>query len=100
MFLFLFLVSYLQKAQYYTKISKEFQDAIDNVLWNEEEGVWFDWDTVKKEQRKQFYPTNLSPLYTGSFNVSNSKKLAYSAVAYLKKNEILDYMGKETDPIK
>ena len=43
-----------------------FQDAIQNVLWNEEKGAWFDYDMISSSQRNDrnnFYPSNLAPLW-------------------------------------
>ena len=42
------------------------QDAIQNVLWNDENGAWFDYDTINQRQRSDtnnFYPSNLAPLW-------------------------------------
>ena len=42
------------------------QDAIQNVLWNDENGAWFDYDTLNQRQRtdtSNFYPSNLAPLW-------------------------------------
>ena len=40
-----------------------FQNAIYKVLWNNDEGAWFDYDVVNKKQRLNFYPSNLAPLW-------------------------------------
>ena len=42
------------------------QDAIQNVLWNDANGAWFDYDTINQRQRadtSNFYPSNLAPLW-------------------------------------
>ncbi|XP_034180752.2 trehalase isoform X2 [Osmia lignaria lignaria] len=81
------------KAQYYAKIATELQLAIDNVLWNEDEGIWFDYDMSHKVPRKTFYPSNLAPLYTRSYNRNQREKYALSVVKYLKLQTIDSFFG-------
>lgn len=81
------------KAQYYAKIAAELQLAIDNVLWNEEEGIWLDYDTKNNKSRNIFYPSNLAPLYTKSYNWHNREQLGLSAVKYLKSQIIDSFFG-------
>ena len=38
----------------YKNIADNLFDSIENVLWNEEEGVWFDYDLNEGHQRRQF----------------------------------------------
>ncbi|XP_076233763.1 trehalase [Calliopsis andreniformis] len=81
------------KSQYYAKIAAELQLAIDNVLWNEEEGIWLDYDTKNNQPRRIFYPSNLAPLYTSSYNLHQQEKYALSAVKYLKLQNIDSFFG-------
>jgi alpha,alpha-trehalase len=39
------------------------QNAIYKVLWNNDQGAWFDYDLRLKKQRLNFYPSNVSPLW-------------------------------------
>nr|ARK20035.1 trehalase-like protein [Ampulex compressa] len=83
-----------QKAQHYAKIAESWQEAIDNVLWNEESGIWFDYDIKNNKVRKSFYPSNLVPLYTRSYDKKNGAKYAQRAVAYLHREKIDTFFGK------
>lgn len=83
-----------QKVQYYTKIARDYRAAIDEVLWNEDEGVWLDYDARNKRSRNGFYPSNLSPLYTMSYDQTKKTDYALRAVAYLKRNNVDEYLGK------
>ena len=38
----------------YGKLSADVIDGIQNLLWNEEEGIWFDYDLINEKQRKYF----------------------------------------------
>ncbi|KAL0101757.1 hypothetical protein PUN28_019111 [Cardiocondyla obscurior] len=82
-----------RKGTLYKKIANDYQEAIDNVLWNESEGIWLDYDTINKQPRNMFYPSNLSPLYTRSYNFKFRQYYAKNAVSYLKKNKIDSYFG-------
>lgn len=83
-----------QKVLCYSKIALDYQAAIDKVLWNEDEGIWLDYDTRNKQSRNAFYPSNLSPLYTMSYNRNNSTYYALKALSYLKRNRVDLYFGK------
>lgn len=83
-----------QKSQYYAKIAAQLQLGIDNVLWNEEEGIWFDYDAKNNRPRSTFYPSNLAPLYTRSYNRQQNEQYALSAVKYLKSQGIDYFFGE------
>lgn len=76
------------------KIAGELQMAIDNVLWNEESGIWLDYDMKNEKSRNMFYPSNLTPLYTKSYNRLQRERYALSAVKYLKLQKIDSFLGK------
>ncbi|KAF5270983.1 hypothetical protein FQA39_LY18856 [Lamprigera yunnana] len=67
--------------------------AIREVLWNDQDGVWYDYDIGLSRPRKKFYPSNLTPLWSMCFDEAESHQLGVSAVKYLRKNDISDYMG-------
>uniref|UniRef100_A0A0C9RBN1 Trehalase n=1 Tax=Fopius arisanus TaxID=64838 RepID=A0A0C9RBN1_9HYME len=81
------------KAKKWQDIARTYQRGIDEVLWNEEAGIWLDYDVKNRQPRKHFYPTNLTPLYTKSFDSSKSQVYAKRAVEYLKSQGIGDFMG-------
>jgi len=72
----------------------DYQAAIDNVLWNEYVGTWLDYDMKNEQSRNAFYPSNLSPLYTMSYDRKKRVKYALQSISYLKKNLIDMYFGK------
>ena len=39
------------------------RDKIDQWLWDERYGTWYDYDTQKKERRRAFYASNFMPLF-------------------------------------
>ncbi|EFN81352.1 trehalase [Harpegnathos saltator] len=82
-----------EKVWSYAQIAKDYRAAIDNILWNEEEEIWLDYDVKNKRSRNAFYLSNLTPLYTMSYNNSKTTKYAEKAVTYLDKNNVESYFG-------
>ncbi|XP_057320154.1 trehalase-like isoform X1 [Microplitis mediator] len=81
------------KARKYRNIAIDYQNAIDDILWNEELGIWLDYDMKNGRPRKFFYPSNLTPLYTRSFDRKNASTYAQKVVDYLKAEGIDSFMG-------
>ncbi|GBP39856.1 Trehalase [Eumeta japonica] len=44
-------------------IAKQWRIAIEEVLWDEDDGIWYDYDMKNEKMRRYFFPTNLSPLW-------------------------------------
>ncbi|XP_034934497.1 trehalase-like [Chelonus insularis] len=81
------------KAKKYKDIANDYQTAIDAVLWSDELGIWLDYDIKNERPRKFFYPSNLTPLYTKSFNMKNASFYGQKAVDYLTAEGINTFMG-------
>jgi len=66
------------------------REAIHQVLWNETQGCWFDYDLSTNKQIEVFFDTNLFPMFTGCVHESlDSAKI----VQYLTVNGLLTYSG-------
>lgn len=52
------------------------------ILWDEEKGAWFDYDLENRKKNLEFYPSNLTPLWSGCFSDPNvvDKVLKYLEV--------------------
>lgn len=55
------------RSSYYKRVANKLLTAIDAVFWNEDVGSWLDWDLINNRSRNYFYPSNLTPLWTGSY---------------------------------
>ncbi|XP_065203183.1 trehalase-like [Planococcus citri] len=75
------------KGEKYDKMADKFLDAIDNVLWNEEEGMWLDYDILAGESRKYFFASNFAPLWSKAYK-NNATKVNLTLV-YLEKNDMI-----------
>ncbi|XP_053965335.1 trehalase isoform X1 [Anastrepha ludens] len=81
-----------KSAEYKIKAAKIFE-AIQAVHWNEEAGVWLDYDLINQKPRNYFVPTNLAPLWTGAFNALNSQQISASVLKYIEKLKLDSYPG-------
>lgn len=78
---------------YWNRKTCYWKQAISDVLWNEQDGIWYDFDIKLGKQRKYYYPSNLAPLWTEAFSAHDGKRLGKRALNYLKKHKILDFQG-------
>ncbi|PSN49799.1 Trehalase [Blattella germanica] len=79
------------KAAQYKHLADEWLEAVTNVLWNEEIGAWLDYDTLNNIPRNYFYPTNLSPLWTGCYRKEDFR--VGKIMKYLQNVDILRNLG-------
>nr|XP_018899078.1 PREDICTED: trehalase-like [Bemisia tabaci] len=77
------------KSAHYKEHADDLLKAITAILWNEEEGIWFDYDLLNKKQRKYFYASNFAPLWTKSYR-RNRVEVGDLAVQYLSRNGLID----------
>ncbi|RZC35606.1 trehalase [Asbolus verrucosus] len=82
-----------ERANYWLQKAKEWQRGIKDLLYNEEDGIWYDFDIELRIQRKHFYPSNFAPLWTGTYDPKDTVKLGTNATSYLHKYEIMKYVG-------
>nr|XP_018903542.1 PREDICTED: trehalase-like [Bemisia tabaci] len=78
--------------KYRSKLYKEVADkqlaSIEEVLWNEQRGCWFDYDLKSQKPRDQFYPSNFAPLWTGSYTKPKIQ-VATRIIEYVKQEEMI-----------
>ena len=64
--------------------------AIHDLMWNDTTGSWFDLNLGPFTQNPNFYPINLSPMFTGCYgNLNGTSKLYFEqkTMEYLKVSE-------------
>ncbi|KAE8743124.1 hypothetical protein FOCC_FOCC011288 [Frankliniella occidentalis] len=81
------------QALYYEEVAKEWLEAVDKVLWHEEVGAWLDYDILNEVKRDYFYPTNLSPFWTGCFDPAKRDDYVGKVLKYLEKTRITVNLG-------
>lgn len=68
---------------------------LHEVLYDEDEGIWFDLDLELKRHRKGFYPSSFAPLWSNIYGAEKSfaKKAGLRAAAYLENMGIMEFIG-------
>lgn len=82
-----------QRAEYYRGIAVKLIKAITAVLWNEERGIWLDYDMRNNVPRDYFVVTNFTPLWTHAYPINNADKITESVMAYIKENNLESFPG-------
>nr|XP_024217475.1 trehalase [Halyomorpha halys] len=86
------MISNKEKAKKYELLSKQLLKGIRDVLWNEEEGIWLDYDILNEKPRKYFYLSNFVPFWTHSHRFT-TKKAAAIAINYVHKMNLDRFVG-------
>ncbi|XP_002063015.2 LOW QUALITY PROTEIN: trehalase [Drosophila willistoni] len=81
------------KEKHYQQIACRLVRAIRDVLWNEEAGIWFDYDVTNKIPRPYYSITNFYPLWMRAFPIMERKKISKSVMDYIEFNMLDDYPG-------
>uniref|UniRef100_A0AAG5DU88 Trehalase n=1 Tax=Anopheles atroparvus TaxID=41427 RepID=A0AAG5DU88_ANOAO len=80
------------KRDEYLLKAEELKKAITSVLWDEDDGAWFDYDLLNNKPRKYFTPTNLSPLWVGCYDKTDTA-LPKRILAYIDRLQLDRYPG-------
>lgn len=67
--------------------------AITAVHWSEEVGAWLDYDMINNKHRDYFVPTNLSPLWTKAYKITDSEKISTAVLKYIDRLQLDSYPG-------
>lgn len=81
------------KAQYYRDLHARFMDAIEQVLWHEDVGVWLDYSLESRRRRDYFYPTNVAPLWTKCYDQARKDYYVSRVINYLDKIKVDIFEG-------
>ncbi|KAI1732355.1 trehalase domain-containing protein [Ditylenchus destructor] len=78
-----------EKSQKYSKMADKLQETIKEVFFDENTGVWFDYDLEANLPRKKFFPSNIYPLMLNTTTVEGCEKV----LGYLKDLDVFKYKG-------
>lgn len=76
------------QATKYRNLKQQRLAAMRAILWDEEKGAWFDYDLENGKKNLEFYPSNLTPLWSGCFSDPDAVD---KALKYLEDSQILTY---------
>ncbi|XP_047540830.1 trehalase-like isoform X1 [Vanessa atalanta] len=81
------------KAQYYRDMHARLMEAIEKVLWHEDVGAWLDFSLESGRRRDYFYPSNVAPLWTGSYDKARKDYYVNRVINYLDKVKVDIFEG-------
>nr|XP_025854911.1 trehalase [Vulpes vulpes] len=76
------------QATKYRNLWQQRLTAMKAILWDEKKGAWFDYDLENRKKNLEFYPSNLTPLWSGCFSDPN---VVDKVLKYLEDSQILTY---------
>lgn len=74
-------------------LARQWRHSIEEVFWNEEVGIWLDYDVANQKHRNYFYPTNFAPLWMDTVSERDIRRHAPRVVQYLRNSGALNYHG-------
>ncbi|XP_033234086.1 uncharacterized protein [Drosophila pseudoobscura] len=81
------------KVEEYSDIACGLVKAVRDVLWNEEAGIWLDYDLLNNKPRPYFSASNFSPLWARAYPLVDTEKIARGVMKYIKTHKLDDYPG-------
>ncbi|KAJ8912193.1 hypothetical protein NQ315_003797 [Exocentrus adspersus] len=81
------------EAKRYLDLAERWREAIEEVLYNNEDGTWYDYDIKTGKQRRFFFASNLTPLWAGAMPDEVKAERGKRSVEYLRKMGILNLRG-------
>ena len=82
------------KTTVFSEMATTLNKTMTRFFWNNDKGMWFDYNLKSKTQNTNFYPSNLMPLWSESYGLEYEKSYIVGRVlSYLKKENVLFYPG-------
>ncbi|KZS20820.1 Trehalase [Daphnia magna] len=84
-----------RKARLYHDKYVEWKTAIQQVLWNEDQGIWLDYDISNNVQRSYFYASNIAPLWAGCWDPTPTAvdAVVHKVIDYLETSQSTKFAG-------
>eukprot|EP00092_Neocalanus_flemingeri_P028461 GFUD01030905.1.p1 GENE.GFUD01030905.1~~GFUD01030905.1.p1 ORF type:complete len:578 (+),score=170.64 GFUD01030905.1:384-2117(+) len=79
-----------EKAKEYIKIRNDLKESMRVVLFHDTDSMWYDYNLVTKLPNRQFYPSNLAPLYCSCFHEDINMN---TTMDYLRTSPALNQSG-------
>lgn len=83
----------LENSIFWTSQALEWRKTIELLLWDEQDGIWYDYDLKLLKARKQFYPSNVAPLWAHCYDRKHRAKIGKRVVKFLENKGLLNYFG-------
>ncbi|XP_066253985.1 trehalase-like [Euwallacea similis] len=73
--------------------AEQWLNNVELILYNDEDGIWYDFDYNLSRQRKYFFPSNYAPLWAECYNSNLKTEMGIKAVDYFQRNNLELYQG-------
>ncbi|XP_018563566.1 trehalase-like [Anoplophora glabripennis] len=77
-----------KKSFQWLERSFSWEKSIESVFYDNQDGIWYDYDITSSKSRKAFYLSNFAPLWCQTFDASLRREYGSRAVSYLNSLEI------------
>lgn len=81
------------KENQWAKQANVWQTNIELFLYDEGDGIWYDFDYDLLQQRKYFYASNFAPLWTDCYDTTNKVQQGQKAVNYFRSQGLDTFQG-------
>ena len=71
-------------TKHYVNCSEQRLRAIECLLWNADDGVWYDYHLKTKAHRRAFYPSNIFPLFVDAFDKKKKSDIVNKVLSYIE----------------
>ncbi|XP_076275764.1 trehalase-like isoform X1 [Rhynchophorus ferrugineus] len=82
-----------RKENQWASLSNDWLQSIEEVLYNQEDGIWYDYDSILEKPRKYFFPSNFAPLWADAYNQRHKNIYGKRAAQYFTNVNITQYLG-------
>ncbi|ERL91838.1 hypothetical protein D910_09163 [Dendroctonus ponderosae] len=83
----------VSKQNLWANRALEWRNSIETLLYNDADGIWYDFDYDMKVQRQYFFASNFAPLWAECYREENKEQYGSKAVKYFRKSEIELFQG-------
>jgi len=73
-----------ENARVFAGHERALREGIDQMLWNEEDGTYYDYDLENKKPRNSFFVTNVAPFWADCFVETKHHSRASKIVDYVE----------------
>ncbi|RXG58586.1 Trehalase [Armadillidium vulgare] len=82
------------KAAKFDEIATIKNQTLAELFWDEDDGIWYDFNIYTMKKRKYFYLSNVHPIWTDCYGIEGKKEETLTKVInYLNKKKVVDFIG-------
>ncbi|XP_076265432.1 trehalase-like [Rhynchophorus ferrugineus] len=82
-----------EKSLKWKNHAKTWINSIQEVLYDSNDGIWYDFDPVFSKPRRVFYPSNFAPLWAEACPPGLKQEYGHRAAEYFARIKIDDFKG-------